>query len=233
MRSANNKICVNIKKFFGSVKINLSVKGEKFDFEDSLNFGLDFNQENISEETAAAISNLVIRAFAGKLSYKHHGGKNYIIISASKSPYTSLYYTGAALILAIITGLVMKSFASEAVCTYFELLSSVSKIFMNCLKLCAIALVFFSIASCIANIGNLSDLKKIGGTLSICFVLLQILALIIGMIVFYTLKPGANIAINSVTANTSNIVSGSVSIRDTIINIFPDNLVKPFLICFN
>ena len=227
--TANNKICVNIKKFFGSVKINISVKGQKFDFEDSLNFGIDFNQENISTGTAGAISNLLIKSFAGKLHYKHHRGMNYIIITASKSPYTSLYYTGAALILAIITGLVMKNFASESVCTYINdmFLSSVNKIFMNSLKLCAVALVFFSVSSCITNIGNLSDLKKIGGTLTICFILLQILALITGITTFYILKPGADLAINSI--DTNNIISGSVSVRDTIINIFPDNLVKPFL----
>ncbi len=210
--TANNKICVNIKKFLGSIKINISVKGQKFDFEDSLNFGIDFNQENISTGTAGAISNLLIKSFAGKLHYKHHRGMNYIIITASKSPYTSLYYTGAALILAIITGLLMKNFASEAVCTYIHdmFLSSVNKIFMNSLKLCAVALVFFSVASCIANIGNLSDLRKIGGITT-----------------FYILKPGADLAINSI--DTNNIISGSVSVRDTIINIFPDNLVKPFL----
>lgn len=226
---ANNKICINIKKFLGSVKINISVKGKKFDFEDSLNLGIDFNQESISDGTAGAISNLLIKSFAGNLHYKHYKGTNSIIINASKSPYTSLYYTGAALILALITGFLMKNFASEAACVYFNdmFLSSVNKIFMNCLKLCAIALVFFSVSSCIVNIGNLSDLKKIGWTLSICFVLLQILALITGMITFYTLKPGANIVTNSI--NTSNIISGSVSVRDTIINIFPDNLVKPFL----
>ena len=224
-----NKLCVNVTKFLGSVKINISVGGKKFDFEESLNFGIDFEKEEISGRTADAISNLLMKSFTEKLRYHHNRGTNYITITALKSPYTSLYYTGAALILAVITGFVMKNFASEAACIYFNenILSVISKIFMNTLKLCAIALVFFSVASCIANISNLAELKKVGGILLVCFLVMQILANLTGIGIFYLLKPGKNIAVSAV--NASNIISGSVSVKDTIINIFPDNLVKPFL----
>lgn len=226
----SNNIRVKINKSLGSIYINIYLNGEKFDFTEILNSRADLlDKENMSMETAETISNLVIKSFADKLNYSHYNNINRIKITASKSPYTTLYMTLFALVCAVITGLLMKNFASEAACVMLNdnFLSPVREIFLNGLKLCSVGIVFFSLASCIMHLGNLSELKRVGTVLLICFVIMQISAALISIGAAFIFRPGSSINL-SADLQVSEVPEMAVSLKNTIINLIPSNIIKPF-----
>lgn len=233
--SDTNIIRAKINKFLGNVQISIYVKGSKFDFADSLNPGIELlNQENMSIETADAISNLIMKAFANKLSYHYYKGINKIRITASQSPYIMLYVTLLSLTLAIITGLLMKNFAPEyasiSLNEYF--LSPVRKIFLNGLAMSSVGIIFFSLASCVANLGGMSELKKVGSVLIISYIIMHIAAILISIFTFFEFQSSFTakfftLPFKGVARSTSG--SPEISIIDTITNLMPDNIIKPFL----
>ncbi|MBQ7560876.1 MAG: dicarboxylate/amino acid:cation symporter [Synergistaceae bacterium] len=231
--SDTSLIRVKINKFLGSIYINIYAQGKKIKFSEILNGRIDLlNQENMSTETAEAISNLIMKSFANRLSYYHNDNENInrIKITALKSPYTMLYKTLFALLCAIITGLLMKNFASESLCMNLNdnFLSPVREIFLDGLKMCAVGVVFFSLTSCIMNLGNLSELKRVGTVLLICFVIMQITAALIGIGVTFLFTPGSSIKL-SADLPVSSSPEITISLKDTIVNLIPSNIIKPFL----
>lgn len=227
-------IRVRINKFLGNLHIDIYVNGENFDFRKNLTLGVDLANSDMSIETSEAISNLLIKSLADKLTYSHHNGVNKIRITiANKSPYTMLYYTLFAIAAAIITGLIMKNFADSETCRNFNdyILLPVHEIFMDGLKLCSVGIIFFSIASCITNLGGMSDLKKVGSVLIICFVIMHLISAFAGVGAFYAFKPFITVHELSNQVNNINTVSNNAEITliNFIANLIPENIVRPFL----
>ena len=127
--------------------------------------------------TSGTVQNILLHLFSENLTYRHSGGFNKISIRAVRSEYSGLYMTFGALLAAVMAGLLMRAFVPESL--YLSLNSNiftaVRKIFMNGLKVCAVPIVFCSIAVCIADAGSLSGLRKIGAHLMKC-----VLAVLVG-----------------------------------------------------
>ena len=224
----NGAFRVRVRKFFGDVLIDLTVPGGEFDFAGSIKLSSEAEEE-ISPDAEAAIQKLVLRSFADALRYKHSRHFNKITIKASQSNYSGLYKTLTSLALAVITGLAAKLFLPESVYMPVNdnILAAVKTIFMNGLKMCAVPIVFFSIASTVSDMGNLSGLRRAGIRLLRWFGMMKAATVIVGFGIAGLLGTGKGAGFHAVSASSVN--AGDFQIMNMLINLMPENIVRPFL----
>lgn len=222
-----NFISVNVKKFLGDVRIELKVPGPEFDFNSASEFSAD--DDNFDNE--GAIRDIILRSFSDKITYRNKKNFNAVNITAARSQYSSLYKILASLILAVVTGIFLKNFVPEnlAVMINNNIFTSVHKIFINGLKMCAVPIIFFSVISCFAaeNI-EMAQMKRVGVKLFSMFESLHVISALVGIFsvwLFGTGK-GANLI---ATVTSGNVQNFNLSLRDTFMNIIPGNFIKPFL----
>ncbi len=125
-----------------------------------------------------------------------------------------------ALVLAIIAGLVMQGQADLA----NDYIKPFGTIFLNLIKFIVGPIVLFSI---MAGVVSMKDIKKVGsiGGLTVAYYLLTTaFAITIGL-VFGDFFKGAFPALS--TSGLSYEAADPVSFMDTIVNIFPNNFIKP------
>lgn len=221
-------------KMLGNVTFILRAKGEEFDFfnKELTNVTLGFNtEEDYPEEDV--IRSYFLNAYEDQLFYKNKKGINYIRIKAVKSRYRQLYMTLGGMFLGIIVGLVMKMSLSSSLYTSIDetIFTNGTGVFMNLLKTVVGPVVFFSIASSIAGFGDLSETGRIGIKTLVLYLLVSLVAIAIGIGLWYVFKPGNPALIAAVNSSYSLDISSAenVSVLDTILGIVPSNIVEPFL----
>ncbi len=128
-------------------------------------------------------------------------------------------------------GTPMKSFAPESVCMSVNdnILVPVRTMFLNGLKMCAVPVVFFSIVSCIADMGGIAGIKRTGGKLFKYFVMCQVLALLAAFGFMYMFTPGGSVNAEAVT-NTLQ-ASSSLNLIFTKITEFFMKIVTLVIFC--
>lgn len=219
---------VNVSKFFGNVNIKLTGPGQEFAF--TVGFGdvMPLDGDDISLEAAETIRNIILRSFSQNLSYRHSGNYNTIKILAVRSSYSGLYAVLGALVCAVICGLLMRAFVPESVYMFVNdnLFVSVRNVFLNGLKLCAVPVVFFSIASCMSDSGGLSSLRHIGGKVLGCFLMTQVISLVIafGLMLAFRVGDGTGLTVPL----SVNAQAASISLLYTFVNVIPSDIVRPF-----
>lgn len=217
----------------GSLSIRVTVPGERFEFDETMDFGLDLELDEEDGQTEAAIRNLLLHAFRDKIRYKHQGRLNTVAITVKESEKRLLYWTVSALLLSIVAGLVLKAVLPaggvEALDSY--VLDPIKTMFLNALKMVVAPVVFFSILSCVSLFSNLSDFGKTGGKVMGFYMFTTVVAIAVGAGAFLLLRPGsggAQIALQGAQA-VAGAEEVNISILDTIVNIVPSNIVQPFL----
>ena len=137
----------------------------------------------------------------------------------------------SALFLAAVSGLAMKSFAPESVYMSVNdnILVPVRTMFLNGLKMCAVPVVFFSIVSCIADMGGIAGIKRTGGKLFKYFVMCQVLALLAAFGFMYMFTPSEGVNAEAVT-NTLQ-ASSSLNLIFTKITEFFMKIVTLVIFC--
>ena len=219
---------VNVRKFFGDVLIDLTVPGAEFDFAASIELSDDAKEE-LSPDTEAAIQNLMLRSFADNVRYKRIRNFNRITVKAYRSNYSGLYKTLTALVMGVIAGLSAKYALPENMYMLLNdnVLAAFRTIFMNGLKMCAVPVVFFSIAANASDMGNFSGMRRSGTRLLKWFAAIQVIAVLIGFTVIWLLGTGKGAELN--IASDSSVSAEKVSLISAIINIMPANVILPFL----
>ena len=226
--AGNGAFRVNVRKFFGDVLIDLTVPGEEFDFAASIELASDAKEE-LSPDAEAAIQNLMLRSFADNIRYSHIRHFNRITVKAYRSNYSSLYKILTAVFMAVVCGLSAKSLLPENAYMLLNdnILAAVRNIFLNGLKMCAVPVVFFSIAANASDMGNFSGIRRSGVRLLKWFAAVQVIAVVIGFAVVWLLGAGKGTELNIVSH--SSVSTERVSLISTIINIMPENIIRPFL----
>ncbi len=232
--SSNESIRVNIRQLFGDVKIELTVPGVEFNFSESFESIVPFQSADYNEEdsphTTEAVRNIILHSFTDRISYRHTRKFNTIRVYALHSPYYGLYQTLTAVVLAIITGLILKIAAPNITQMVNDnILSAIHDVFMSGLNMCSVPIVFFSIASCIANFGSMSGMRKTGTILMIAFMISGLLSAFVGFGVLMPFRPGAELSQYLLSSsNLTETVSG-VSFRDVLTGLMPSNIIHPLL----
>ena len=223
---------LSVRRILDEISIEIAVPGREFSFEKDLHLGISPDIENVGPETERAIRSMILKSFVDDLKYRHRAGMNTVRISVLKSKRAMLYKTLGAMLLAVVLGVLLKSFAPENF--YLPLndnfLAPVKTMFMNALKMIVAPVVFFSIVSCIGQFSDLSEMGKIGGKTIAFYLFTTVIATALGAGVYYLFQPGTfgSFIPESVSASVT-AQEVDISIKDMIINIVPSNFVKPFL----
>ena len=229
------KIEIVFKKLFGNISLNISARGEAFNVsEESVLIG-DMDFEGVSGDAEAAIRNLIIRSQSDIFQYKNRLHQNTIRLVVKQSERMQLYLTLGAMLLAVILGIIFKlSLPVSAQNMLNEyLLTPVKVMFLNALKMIVGPVVFFSIVTCLSQFDSIRDLGKIGLKVMGMYLFTTLLAVTIGIGVFELIQPGDASLSQYVTDAASKTIetagNTNISLLDTVVNIVPSNIVKPFL----
>jgi len=199
--------------------------------------GPQFDPRLVAYEDYPSLFNRLNQDEAYHVSYQYRKGENIIKLSLvpKKNPVTVLFFS---LMAGICLGLLLKLLAPETVAAFFSqnVLSTVSKVFIKCVKMLVGPLVFFTIASSIAAYSDLSSLGRMGKKLSAEYLLNALIALAVATLVTLLLKPGVSGSVagmEQIVNGSSELVEASastkVTLKSTILGIFPSNFFKAFV----
>nr|MCR5202190.1 dicarboxylate/amino acid:cation symporter [Lachnospiraceae bacterium] len=146
--------------------------------------------------------------------------------------YQTLFALALGLAFGFLMKLVIPHHISDGIKDYA--LSPFKTVFMNSLKIIIAPVIFFSLACCISQFKNLSDLGRIGSKVMGTYLLTTLLAVCVGLFYNHMVRPGkvgfALNSANSLSAPTVDVsTDASHSFLDTIIGIVPSNFLQPFL----
>ena len=230
-----DKLSVKVTSFLGITDIQLSCRGSAFalsEIGNAAHFELDAEDDAKSE---SVIRELLSRILNSDLSVTNKKGVNTATIRVAKSKYRQLYLTIGALFAGIAAGLLMKALVPEAANTAISanLFTPVSTMFLNALKMIVAPLVLFSIASSLADFGDMRALGRIAGKVIGSYFVTSIIAIGIGALVWFLIpigNPALQEAVTDAAADTIAKGQGvSASVKDTIVGIIPSDVVNPFL----
>ena len=225
--SRHDAFSVNVEKSFGDVVISFTVPGSEFNFIETLG---NFKPDNdISPEAEASIRSLLLRSFGDRITCRNARGWNIAKVRAFSSPYSMLWKTLTALVLAVIAGFLARAFLPESVCMSVNdnVLVLVRDLFMNGLKMCSLPIIFFSIVSCLGDAGGLGGVKSAGSSMLKYTLIIQAATVVIafGVIGLLGIGTGIKAAENAGAA----VQPQSFSFMEMLSGIIPSNVVRPFL----
>ena len=224
------EIDISVKKRFGDVCIDIKVPGRQIDT-GLIKKTWDLNADDRNAEKA--IRAIILKAHGANLKYEHNDGCNMVSISAGKAERSMLILTLQALVLGVILGLVSRfilpGWFTDGMCRF--LLDPIKTMFMNALKIIVGPVVFFSIVTCIAQFKNLSELGRMGAKVMGMYLLTTVIAAVLSLVLSFAFQPGTwGAALSTAMTEVVEVdTSADTSLLTTIINIVPDNFLKPFL----
>lgn len=219
------EVSLSTRSFLGQSTITLKVKAPNYD------------PREVEYEDFPGLFNKINQEKGYQFSHQYKKGTNILKLTFSKkSNQIRVLFT--SLLLGVATGLLLKLLAPAAVTAFLaeNIFHSVSTIFIKCVKMLIGPLIFFTIASSVSAYSDLSSLGRMGKKLSADYLLNAILALAAATGLTLLLKPGMGDSITSietVMSGAADLVETSqnttVTIKDTLINIFPSNFFKAFV----
>lgn len=230
--ATEDAISVSIKSFLGTVNVELSSKGERFNLAESATM-----QQLMDEEDSAiaqnVISTIIIKALAESVKCRHILGANVVNILVVRSKQSFLYQTLGSMLLAIIVGFILSRLRYSELNSFLndDIFVPIKTMYMNGLKMVVAPVVFFSIISCIVQFTDIKELGHVGGRVMLMYMITTVIAVFIGIGSFYLFRPGgaipSDIASDAVSSITSQTMD--VSIKDMIVNIVPSDFAEPFV----
>lgn len=225
-------IYLSVRRVFDEVSIEISVPGKEIHPEKEIDPGKSICIDDIGPNTERIIRSMILKSFKSNLKYRYRDGMNTVRISAIRFKRAMLYITLGVMLLAIVLGFLGKSFVPQSICLSVNdnILIPVKLMYMDALKLIVAPVVFFSIISCIGQLSDLSEIGKIGGKTITLYGFTTIIATLLGTGMFYLFQPGVFGSL--VFESTETVIETqtiNTSFKDIIVNIVPDNFIKPFL----
>ena len=233
--SAGTEMILRISKGMNGLILTIQAAGNEFDLggvSDSMTKLKESNEDIIE---TSAIRNIMLNAYGDHLRYKYINGINTVQVTLLPPNRKSLYLALGSLALGILCGIVMRLLVPEAITngalTYF--LNPVKKMYLSALSIVIGPVVFFSIVTCISQFEDLRELGKIGAKVMGWYLFTTVLALGVAAAMFFLFKPGSPGMTIGASGDVQSIVEKSqqtnISVLDTIINIVPNNPIRPFL----
>lgn len=106
------------------------------------------------------------------------------------------------------------------------MISWIGHVFINLLKLIVLPLVFCALVSAITSIGGMKRLGSIG-IYTLGYVLVSVsIAVVIGLVLLNTFKPGVGIAPSLILANASPLDLKPIPFSDYLLSLFPPNILE-------
>lgn len=230
--SDGNTIRCILTNHNGSVSIRFSSKGRKLEIS-SLPLALPSLQTDDYDPAAeAAIRGMILRSFRSDLKYKWNHGVNTVNLSVKKSENSTLITTMLCIAGGLSAGLLARFLLPASIGGWVaeNILDTVYTMFVNGVMMLVGPMVFFSMASCIADFRDLSALGRISAKVLSMYMCTTVFAVLAGYAVFSLLKPGDPSLAHLVTYSEAAVDSGAavITLKSTIVNIIPNNLVNAF-----
>ena len=183
----------------------------------------------MDDSAIETIQNMLLKGFADKFKISRKKNMNYIDIITKKDPQMTLYITLSAIVLAVIIGLFMRLCLSETIYNGFcnNVLQPLKTIYMNLLSMIVGPVVFFSMITCMMQFSDMRSFGRIGGKTMGIYTFTSAIAAIAGIGIFYLIQPGTEGSFVSMITS-QDTPNTAISFLDTIIDIFPSNIVGSF-----
>ncbi len=107
---------------------------------------------------------------------------------------------------------------------YTKYLSWMGDIFLRCLKMVIVPLIFSSIVSGVTSIGNGKALGRIGLKTLSYYIITSLLAILTGLFLVNLIKPGTGVELGF-TEKVDGLPAAGSKISDILIRIIPENIV--------
>lgn len=120
-------------------------------------------------------------------------------------------------ILGIAAGLLFKDFSIWV--------KPAGTLFMNLIKMLIVPVIFFSLTSGVAAIGDVQKLKRIGGKVIVVYVLMTIVACLVGILAVNIFHPGTNFDTSNMAAYDPKNLK-AISFTDFLFNMVPTNIIN-------
>lgn len=127
------------------------------------------------------------------------------------------YRVAIGFILGIAAGLMFKDFSIWV--------KPAGTLFMNLIKMLIVPVIFFSLTSGIAAIGDVQKLKRIGGKVVAVYVIMTVVACLIGIGVVSIFHPGANFDISGMEEYDPKNLN-AISFSAFLFNMVPTNIIQ-------
>lgn len=230
-KESEGSVWIQVTSMFGETRIRIWGKGEKLEIPESITSLVDADDPEAEE----VIRNIVLKAYQDNLNMKYRNGINTVSIRVAASRYRQLLLTLGAMVLGIFTGIILKMFAPQTFTAILsdDLFSPVSTMFLNAVKFVVAPLVFFSIASCIGDYGDMKALGRIGGKVIGTYFFTSLLAVFLGAGIYGIFRIGDPALAGAVTDAASSAIEKSTAVstsaKDMIMGIIPSDIITPFL----
>ena len=138
-------------------------------------------------------------------------------------------YILAAMILGIVAGYVCNKMAAtpddaKSIASYFAMLTD---IFLRLIKMIIAPLIFSTLVSGLANMGDAKTVGRIGGRALGWFIMASLISLTIGLILANVLQPGGNVGIPLPDVHAAvDLKTSSLNLKDFLTHVFPRNIFE-------
>ncbi len=228
-------LSIRASHFLGKGKLFLQCQGQKFELE-STDMGLeDALQGDYTENEEAAVRDIIRKNLGVALSVENSRNINTITIQFDTAKYMQLIVSLASLVLGLIAGYLIRQTCSQTVCDYLSLniFSTVSDMFLNTIKMVVGPLIFFSMASSVASMGNIKALGRLGGRVFIMYLFTSLVAILLALGI-YQLLPLSDFNLPHLIGADSSATKAlatidSISMWKMIKDIIPSNFIRAFL----
>ena len=230
-KESEGSVWIQVTSIFGETRIRIWGKGEKLEIPESMTSLADADDPEAEE----VIRNIVLKAYQDNMDMKYRNGINTVSIRVTVSRYRQLLLTLGAMVLGIFTGIILKMFVPQTFTVILsdDLFSPVSTMFLNAVKFVVAPLVFFSIASCIGDYGDMKALGRIGGKVIGTYFFTSLLAVFLGAGIYGIFRIGDPALAGAVTDAASSAIEKSTAVstsaKDMIMGIIPSDIITPFL----
>jgi Na+/H+-dicarboxylate symporter len=123
--------------------------------------------------------------------------------------------------IAFILGVIVGSFYYD----FSVWVKPAGTLFMNLIKMLIVPVIFFSLTSGIAAIGDVNKLKRIGSKVVLVYVVMTVVACLIGIFVVNIFHPGANFDTSTLSAFDPSKLK-TISFSAFLFNMVPTNIVS-------
>ena len=236
VESASEGAVLKVKAggMLGDVALSFECRGEAFEISD-IEKKLLFEMNSDEDETANdIIRGLIEKIFREDFSVHNEHGINKARLSVKKSAYAGIVYTLLLTVLGILTGYILQMNVSPEVSKLLSdnVLSPIYTVFMNAMKMVVAPLVFFSVASSIADFGDLKALGRIALKIVVLYLFTSMCAIFIGLLSSHIFPIGSPDLASAVTNEAAGTLEKSkeveISIRDVLVNAVPKDIISPF-----
>ena len=212
-----------VRRRWGDISLRLSAKGEAYN-------PLSGSNELPEEDGVDAYGFAILLSYKNRLGYSRKNGENIISVKVHEADGKQTGKVIAALVSGIAAGLLMKSCLGEAAVRWIDhmIFGSVQEMFMNALLMMVAPMVFFAVLSGITGISDAADVGRLGGKLVGFSLAKLLLTAVIGITAGVLMFPDASPELLA-TIPEGGAAAAEFSLRNMIVGIIPNSLLKPFL----